>query len=283
MKKKTLIIVGILLVLFIVIIIPLVLNTLFKYDLGIGFIRSEWDAGYALTYFGSIIGGALTLLGVYVTIKNNRIEKLKDDAIRYKPILTIDRNGDCTSCGYRDVGFSYVVNGDSSHKDLIEHFLKSQWNNKSNDDLYIKNAGRGEACNVFIEPVSIGEFSWKEISGIRCNYSTPLPVGEIIADGGFCIKTHLPEYLILPSEPNLPEFTFTTNISIKYNDMFDVREYMYDIITKYSVRIQRYMDTNEAPDVTDTTYNYARVLYKKDAIMTCRSVYSYEKGDYIRE
>ncbi len=74
-------------------IVPLLINVLFKYDFGIEYIRAEWTAGDALSFYGAIVASLSTVLGVFFTVKYSN-EKYRND-IRNKvlPFFTIEMTG----------------------------------------------------------------------------------------------------------------------------------------------------------------------------------------------
>lgn len=74
-------------------------------------------------YYGSITGGALTLGGVWWTIKDNNSQRHKDLAIQYKPV--------------------FDLNHITLEKDTTDSMLKLEFN--------IQNLGRGEAVDVNLQ------------------------------------------------------------------------------------------------------------------------------------
>lgn len=70
-------------------IIPLFINFLVNTTnpFGIGFINQENKETW-INFFGSIIGGGLTLFGVWWSIKDQENKRKKDLAIQYRPIFT---------------------------------------------------------------------------------------------------------------------------------------------------------------------------------------------------
>ena len=72
-------------------IIPLFINFLVNTTnpFGIGFINQENKETW-INFFGSIIGGGLTLFGVWWTINNQEKQRKKDLAIQYKPLFELN-------------------------------------------------------------------------------------------------------------------------------------------------------------------------------------------------
>lgn len=50
------------------IVIPVLINVVFKIDFGIEFLRAEWDAGDALSFYGVLLAAFLAVYGVYLSI-----------------------------------------------------------------------------------------------------------------------------------------------------------------------------------------------------------------------
>lgn len=81
MKKniKLAVIVSLIIIIF-VFIIPIGINVLFKFDLNIWWLESEWLAGDALVFYGSIISTIIGIVGVYITI-NIAQKNYRDDIV----------------------------------------------------------------------------------------------------------------------------------------------------------------------------------------------------------
>lgn len=94
-------------------------------------IFSKEDATLFLSYYGTIIsgiiGGALTLGGVWWTINDQKEQREKDLTIQYKPIINIE------------------------HNPLYESPLLDEDNNFFSFPVKIINHGRGEALNISIK------------------------------------------------------------------------------------------------------------------------------------
>lgn len=50
------------------VVVPLLINFLFKMDFGIELLRAEWDAGDALSFYGVLLAALLAVYGVYLSI-----------------------------------------------------------------------------------------------------------------------------------------------------------------------------------------------------------------------
>lgn len=79
MKKNKNILLIALLILTIIIVVPLIINILFKFDFNIWWLESEWSAGDALSFFGNILSflGTLILgiIAIWQTSKSNELSE----------------------------------------------------------------------------------------------------------------------------------------------------------------------------------------------------------------
>lgn len=82
MKKiKKMMLWVIVIILIISILVALIINILFKWHSNIFFIEAEWNAGDALSFFGSILSAIIGIIGIYVTTYISQ-EKYREDIKR---------------------------------------------------------------------------------------------------------------------------------------------------------------------------------------------------------
>ncbi len=74
-----------------VILIPLLINLLFKLHSSIDFFVAEWNASAALTFYGALLGAGITVYGVYLTIQYSRENYKEDVRNRVLPFIVIDK------------------------------------------------------------------------------------------------------------------------------------------------------------------------------------------------
>ena len=68
------------------IVIPVLINVVFKIDFGIEFLRAEWDAGDALSFYGVLLAAFLAVYGVYLSIdysNRNYTDDLKNQVLPF--------------------------------------------------------------------------------------------------------------------------------------------------------------------------------------------------------
>ena len=285
MKFKTKIIIIIIATIVLLILIPLFLNIVFKIDSGIWFLQSEWSAGEALGFYGAVLSGTLTILGVIITIRHEKNESRKDDSIKYKPILEICGVDLPITCGHRDVGLGYSVgfsHNTPNQDELTEKYLNSQLKNPSKYTLCFKNVGRGETFDAYIEKFEVHNMKWEDITNIYPNHSTHQYIGEIIKDGFMSVGVKLPDYLILPKELNGQKwFELSAKLYINYSDMFNRIKYQYVVYLSHKVNIVQI--ESDSPYFYNDNYQCAKVTYELYQIMPEKMIFSKEKGKFVHE
>lgn len=73
-----------------VVLIPLIINNLFKINSSIEILRAEWDASAALSFYGTLVAAAITVYGVYLTIQYSQSNYKEDVRNRTLPFIVID-------------------------------------------------------------------------------------------------------------------------------------------------------------------------------------------------
>lgn len=121
--------------------------------LGLGFITPESQDTW-INFFGAVIGGGVTLVGVWWTIKNQEEQRRNDLAIQYRPIIIFNND-------------DFQAN-EQADQQIIFH-------------LKLLNVGRGEAMNikVNIENLEGLDICFKEginilVKDAKINYRIPI-------------------------------------------------------------------------------------------------------------
>lgn len=286
MSKKILLNILLCCLLF-VIAVPLIINLLYKFDSGICLFQTEWHAEDALSFYGDILGAAVTVIGVVWTLNHERRERKKDNSILYKPILElVDVNPKAnTTCGIREVGLGYQIgfrNDQPNLEQLTEHFFEQQRQNNPKYILLFKNVGRGETFNAVVDSFHVKRKNWEDISYIESNIGGNQYVGEIIKDGYFKVRVNLPDYLILPKDlGNQKWFEIVTELSFSYSDMFDRTRYRSLLTLKHRITVQS--EASPSPDIGDENYHYVKVCYELYEIMPEKMVFSAKDNLFVKE
>ena len=273
---------------FFVIIIPVILNLLYKFDSGICIFQAEWQAEDTLSFYGDILGAAVTVIGVVWTINNERKERKKDNSILYKPILELVQVNPQTltmACGYREVGLGYQIgfrNDQTEIEKLTEIFFEQQRQNNPKDVLLFQNVGRGETFNAVVDKFVVKDKNWSDISYIDSNVNCNQYIGEIIQNGFFYIRVNLPDYLILPkSLENQKWFEFGTELSVSYSDMFNRIRYRTILHMRYKIFVEE--EVQPTPSIARDDYHYVKVRYDLYQIMPQKKIFSPIKNAFVNE
>lgn len=273
---------------FCVIIIPIILNLLYKFDSGICIFQTEWQAEDTLSFYGDILGAAVTVIGVVWTINNERKERKKDNSILYKPILELVQVNPQTlpmACGYREVGLGYQIgfrNDQTETEKLTEIFFEQQRQNNPKYVLLFQNVGRGETFNAVVDKFVVKDKNWSDISYIDSNINCNQYIGEIIQNGYFCVRVNLPDYLILPkSLENQKWFELVTELSVSYSDMFNRVRYRTILNIRYKIFVEE--EVQPTPSIARDDYHYVKVHYELYQIMPQKKIFSPIKNAFVNE
>lgn len=184
-------------------------------------IFSKEDATLFLNYYGTIVsgltGGALTLGGVWWTIKKQEEQRKNDLAIQYKPIIDITRN----TSNDNDFNENYV------HEELNELYLP----------ITITNLGRGEALNIIIKNC----FSKNILFTIRKNF---LYKEKNFHDFIIIPIKYLQQTLYTKADGKVSEcYKLNHFITIEYSDAFnnkysDIFQINFEISKEFDIILQ---------------------------------------------
>lgn len=258
--------------------IPLLINILFKHNFGVKWIQSEWSAGEALSFYGALLGGFITLFGVAITLKNENKKRINEEAILYKPILTFEGIDENIKCLIGNVYIGYPISVTNDDEDNMNLFFEQQGGKIRKCRLDIKNSGRGETYNTVIEDYNI-KCNWDDISRISGNSSGQY-IGEVIKDSYLGIDVHLPDYLILPKNYK-DDLEMILTINIDYSDMFNINRYRLKLHIFLLVIPQQ--EQKKHPNIYDDKYHYTSVKYEIRDIMPEKQFYSFKEKKYIND
>lgn len=263
------------------IIIPVLINTLYKIDVGIWFLQSEWKAGEMLSFYGAILSAVGTVLGVVYTIRNDYRLRSKENTILYKPILELVGINTILSdlVISRDVGIGYPISLSSTDIDSY-YFFEQQQSLNPKYILLFRNVGRGETLNTVVNSFNVVEVNWKDISYLQPNINENQAVGEIVQGGEFVVNMNLPTYLIMPkNQGDCSWFELRAELIISYSDMFAKNRYQrkYHFIFKVIVEDE----VTPAPNISSDEYHYVSVRYEFLGVMPSKFVYSEKQKKFI--
>lgn len=273
--KVFLLIVKILGTIIVVLFMPIVLNWIIEILLHYEIIEQSYDERI-LNFYATIIGGLLTLLGVWITIKHENETKKEDDLIKYKPILEVCGVNEPKMCILREVklGMPFFSYNDDPEKETKYEKFNKQLEDNTIHRILIQNKGRGETSETTLDCFKCTNTNWdKDNTLLYSATSGKQYVGEILKDNYFGIDIILPNYMFMPEkQEGLLRYELTTKIIISYSDMFNKMKYKYEIYTKFKVSVERFEE--EQPYFYKDGFKYAKVSYNLVEIMPSKEIYS---------
>ena len=112
------------------VVIPFIINCLFKFDWNNEFLRVEWGAGDALSFYGSIIASFSTIIGIFLTIRYSQENYKEDVRNRVLPFISFDELT-VESKFYVFESFSKAQSRDDESRDESEHIKYREYISKS--------------------------------------------------------------------------------------------------------------------------------------------------------
>ncbi len=238
-----------------------------------------------LDFYGTILSGIFTLIGVVITIKHENNVKKNDETITYKPILAVDGINKNINCITREVGLGMGYSSSNSDPDReikCEEFFEQQKSNNPKYRLYIKNKGRGETFNAVLEDFEVASANWDKEINVHSNIGGNQYIGEVLKDEYIGIDVNLPNYLFMPEKmKGVLWYELGTNTIISYSDMFNRVRYQYRIHTVYKVIVEKFVE--EQPYFYRNGFKYAKVNYELSHIMPEMRIYSKKHKGFIHE
>lgn len=246
----------------------LILPKLFEKIMMIMFKSFDMDLRNSyLAFYGALISGLFTVLGVVMTLKHENKLKREDDSITYKPILVIDDIDKKVNCIVRNVGFR--LPGTNTKESFFRY------------RLLLKNKGRGETFNAVLENAEVCDVSWDQDNRLYYFYSQNQYIGEVLKDEYIGIDIELPNYLFMPKDIKDNNYRLITCIILNYCDMFNRVKYQYKVYTTYDVVITDRDKNNTDPNNPDLIYS--KVVYGINGMMPEKLIYSKKENKFIHE
>lgn len=264
-------------------IIPVLINILYKIDIGVWLLQSEWNAGEMLSFYGAILSAVGTVLGVVYTIRNDYRLRSRENAILYKPILElVDINPNESKLRpSRTVGIGYQVSALTTNNEIgSDYFFEQQKSRNPQFVLWFRNVGRGETINTVVDGFEIVSVGWPDISNLHSNIGGKQFIGEIVQGGEFVVNMNLPTYLIMPkNQGDCSWFELRAELIISYSDMFAKNRYQrkYHFIFKVIVEDE----VTPAPNISSDEYHYVSVRYEFLGVMPSKFIYSEKQKKFI--
>ena len=231
----------------------------------------------------TILSGAVTIFGVWLTIRHENKIKREDDLIKYKPILEFCGINRHEMCIVREVqlGMPFYSSHNDEQREAKENRFNKQMENKTKFRLLVQNKGRGETFNTVIDRFEIVSTNWDDNNtSIISASAIGQYVGEILIDGYLGIDIGLPNYLFMPLDNKGRGYNLLmTKLFINYSDMFNGIKYQYEINVSFKVEVEKFEE--EQPYFYKEGYKYAKVRYNLCEIMPLKRIYSSKDKKYL--
>ena len=219
----------------------------------------ELSLGDSLSFYASIFGSIITLVGVIMTLNYQTRQSMSDDEIKYKPILKIDS----VSTEYEDfIGrrkipilfpVSYPINEVEQGVWEDPHYY--QYNENAEFHLIIKNKGRGEATAVSLDSAKIEDVSWDEESHLYIGTNLPLSLGdELLIDDRVDIIVTFPKFLFLKKDEDYNRIFI--ELTLSYDDMFERNRRKLTILSEFRIEP---LEKENTPHFYKDGYDYYQV------------------------
>ena len=268
MKKHTKMLIICLLLLFFILIVPFIIYNLFPCTFGI-----------ILPFYGSVLGGSITLCGLYITINNNRKNIKEENAIKYKPNIVIEDLDKVVHGALKrelNVGYQVSLNKDAKHD--ATYYFEKQIKHSKVQRLVFKNKGRGETYNTVVEKLELKP-DWKEKTSNLYPMSSKLYVGEILSGDNFIVDIGFPKGMFLPKDNK--EHVVRCELIINYSDMFNYKK--YQLVTHFNMHVVPLKELNTEMTCMDKDYADYEVLWQIGDVSPEKRIYSDKKKKYIHE
>lgn len=233
----------IIIIFYLLLIVPFFINILFKIYIN-DFFSAEWSAGDFLTFYGSVLGGGITLFGVIITLKHQEKNNIERDLVKYKPILSIESVesnrpffGPNRNLIFNNQYGAYAIEDEKNPKFVAQRELFDKSTQSAH--VFIKNKGRGETTEAFIKSITISEETLKVFPKIYNGISGKISMGEILVDQIFDLIITLPTYISVAENNGQEFFYITVEILITYGDIFEIQQREYLITFKVKVFLEK--------------------------------------------
>lgn len=206
-------------------------------------IFSEEVGGVLVSYCGAILGGFLTLYGVWWTIENNKKDKREEISVQYLPILQVkDKEINLVYENREDPEYDYDEINEEPYIVNVNYYKVYE----ISCEINVENTGRGEIVNA-----QISCFSKDSI--ISIDYKKD--ISDIYPQDSFKINLSID----ISDYEQLKEIEYykEINVEIRFYDIMD-KEYL-NIIPIYIENHEPYEYYDESKE--DVVKDYSRVEY----------------------
>lgn len=198
-------------------VVPIIIHMCYSIDSLKVFFKAKWESGDVLQYSGAIITALVAIAGVYVSLKESRINNLENKILEYRPHLNstfihitsfvelekLKVNNNIVCVWTNDATFSYNLNNLHGKLELEE--LNDKQNIQDNFFILVydvENIGLGHALNF--------EFSIN---------------GHIFFPKKIICKGERKRIYILISREVISKEGICLNFNLEYQDIIDINTY----------------------------------------------------------
>lgn len=235
MNKKLVIIVAI---------ISTIVIISFPFILKLKFLKLDENSyGDILAYSGAVLGGLLTLIGVYVTIENNKKERQEELELQYAPSLLLD------IIKYQEVvGEQKEIGIVISNENFIDCNMEY-----GNYLIKLTNVGRGEIRDLSIGVKDIKLWSSSvnvKKEEIESYILTPEIIQFIPINGSVYLHIGTSQYIDKVDKLNM---ILELSLEINFKGIFNKKDYKYGL--EFCLGVESYNNKYNAN--IDNKYNYS--------------------------
>lgn len=89
-KVIALMILSLIIIIFLLFVIPFLINVFFQYQAPLRWLEATWGSGDLLSFYGSVLTGILAILGVFWTVQYSKKQYKEDNINRVLPYIAIN-------------------------------------------------------------------------------------------------------------------------------------------------------------------------------------------------
>lgn len=207
-------------------------------------------------YYGAIIGGALTLGGVWWTIKDTEKQRKDDLATQYKPNIRISNvlSDVPNFCSYNIIKYSVKEQVNDDYKNIIiEH------HNYTKFVIEIENIGRGILTDLKLNNIDIVSNDIEQNFYYKEMFITSIPEGT-----KFYVVLEIPPLLMLKKQYiTLQESQMGLKIILSATDEFHYNEFNIYLDMLFDVTYVKYKGNIVTPTFTTNRFRETTHLKNK--------------------
>ncbi len=268
------------------IIVPLLINIMFKYDFGICILQAEWEAGDALAFYGVILAAILAVYGVYMTIgvsNNNYKDNLRNNVLPFFSVYNLKTKS-------RKNMLFVGLNGNNDKSDDKETQMDTGYHEyKIQDYYYILNEGVIEIKDGLTqkqkELLESGGFIWRTNNGVSMLTASdhichPMEIENVGNGAAISFRIGFNR-----KKDNEKDWKYTYGIPVKVGEKIMIHIFSEDC-GKQSQNLGEYVLDFQYKDIYGNKYSQMhdiKIEYLEDMKVPCISILYEERQNYLKE